>query len=165
MVRGGHSISASGICPHYQQRHVVILHSPCLELLNVKFQQKGLMILRSLASDLPLIYADSKKLSQAFINLLLNAFDASEDRGTLRVSSCYHPDEDDPCIEVVVEDEGPGIAKKQLDDIFEPFFTTKANGTGLGLTNTKQILDAHGGWIDVTTRSPHGASFHVYLPA
>lgn len=136
----------------------------CLELLNVKFQQKGLVITRSLDSDLPLIYADSKKLSQAFINLLLNAFDASEEHGTLWVKSGYHPDEDDPCIEAVVEDEGPGISKKQRDDIFEPFFTTKANGTGLGLTNTKQILDAHGGWIDVTARSPHGASFHVYLP-
>lgn len=136
----------------------------CVELLTVKFQQKGLVIVRSLASDLPMIYADPKKLSQAFINLLLNAFDASEDCSSIKVSSRYHSNENDPCIEVIVEDEGPGIAQKQIDKIFEPFFTTKSNGTGLGLTNTKQILDAHGGWIDVTTRSPHGASFHVYLP-
>lgn len=136
----------------------------CLELLNVKFQQKHLVLRRSLAPDLPQMYADPKKLSQACINLLLNACDASEEWGELRVSSVYHADESEPCIEVIVEDEGPGITKKQLDDIFEPFFTTKANGTGLGLTNTKQILDAHGGWIDVTQVSPHGASFHMYLP-
>ncbi|MCP4401339.1 MAG: response regulator [bacterium] len=136
----------------------------CLELLNVKFEQKGLVIVRALASELPVIYADPKKLSQVFLNLLLNAFDVSEAQGALWIGTRYHADEEEPCIEVAIEDEGTGISKKQFDDIFEPFVTSKRDGTGLGLTNTKRILDAHGGWIDVANRDPHGASFRVYLP-
>lgn len=136
----------------------------CLELLHVKFEQKHLSVIRSFAPDIPAIYADEKKLSQAFINLLLNAFEASDQDKKIWVISRYHPDVEEPRIEVAIEDEGSGISCKQLRDIFEPFFTTKAEGTGLGLTNTKRILEAHGGWIEAANRHLHGASFRVYLP-
>jgi signal transduction histidine kinase len=67
-------------------------------------------------------------------------------------------------VEIAVEDEGAGILPKQVNDLFEPFFTTKTNGTGLGLTNTKRILEAHGGWIEAVNRQPRGAAFRMYLP-
>ena len=136
----------------------------CLELLHVKFEQKSLAVTHFLAPDIPTIYADQKKLSQAFLNLLLNAFEASEPHGRLWVSSAFHTDVDEPRVELTIEDEGAGIPQPQLQDIFKPFFTTKAEGTGLGLTNTARILDAHGGWLEAANRKPCGAVFRVYLP-
>ncbi|PIE32168.1 hypothetical protein CSA56_16295 [candidate division KSB3 bacterium] len=136
----------------------------CLDLLHVKFGQKFLVVTSCLASDIPTIYADRKKISQVCLNLLLNAFEASEIRGKLWVRSTSHSDMDDPSVEFTIEDEGPGIPQEHLQDIFQPFFTTKEEGTGLGLTNTTRILDAHGGWLEAENREPHGAVFRVYLP-
>ncbi|QTA91118.1 ATP-binding protein [Desulfonema magnum] len=64
----------------------------------------------------------------------------------------------------MIEDEGRGIPKKQLHDIFEPFFTTKTRGTGLGLTNVKQITEAHGGTVEAANRQSRGAFFRLCLP-
>jgi signal transduction histidine kinase len=136
----------------------------CLELLNVQFEQKRIAVFQAFAADIPPMQADGEKLSQAVINLLLNAFDASAPEGRIWVTSRYHPQGDPANVEVAIDDEGNGIAKKQLRDIFEPFFTTKANGTGLGLTNVKRIIEAHGGWVEVANRDPQGASFRLYLP-
>ena len=136
----------------------------CLDLLRVKFEQKCLSVTQSFSPEIPTIYADRKKLSQAFLNLLLNAFEASENSGHIWVQSAYYTDQDEPRVELVIEDEGSGLPQKQLQNIFKPFFTTKEDGTGLGLTNTTRILDAHGGWLEAVNREPHGAIFRVYLP-
>ena len=136
----------------------------CLDLLHVKFEQKSLTVTQKFAPDIPPIYADRKKLSQAFLNLLLNAFEASKHAGQIWVKSAYHTDMDEPRVELIIEDEGSGFPQEQLEDMFKPFFTTKEDGTGLGLTNTTRILDAHGGWLKATNREPHGAEFHIYLP-
>ena len=69
-----------------------------------------------------------------------------------------------PSKALVIADEGSGLPQEELQDIYKPFFTTKEDGTGLGLTNTIRILDAHGGWLEAENRKPHGAAFRVYLP-
>lgn len=155
---------AKPLYPKIIECNINHLLASCLELLQVKFEQKQLAVIRSFAPDIPNIQADEKKLSQAFINLLLNACEASEQEGKLWVSSRYHVDTDNPRVEVIVEDEGGGITKKQLRDIFKPFFTTKPKGTGLGLTNVKRIIETHEGWVEATNRSSRGASFCVHLP-
>jgi PAS domain S-box-containing protein len=136
----------------------------CLELLNVQFEQKRLAVIQAFAADIPPMQTDGEKLSQAVINLLLNAFDASDPEGRIWVTSRYHSQGDPANVEIAIDDEGHGIVKKQLRDIFEPFFTTKPNGTGLGLTNVKRIIEAHRGWVEVANRQPRGASFRLYLP-
>ncbi|PIE34775.1 hypothetical protein CSA56_06755 [candidate division KSB3 bacterium] len=136
----------------------------CLQLLRAKFDQKHLEVHRSFDKTIPSVRADTKKLSQAVINLALNAFEASEEGGQLWIASRYHPAVEPPEIEVIVEDEGVGLNQEQLHDLFKPFFTTKAHGTGLGLTNARRIIETHSGRIEVKNRSPRGASFHMYLP-
>ena len=114
--------------------------------------------------EMPEFQADEEKLSRAFINLLLNALDVSEEGGTIWVTSRYVSDTWPPGVEVVIEDEGPGILQEQVSDIFKPFFTTKTRGTGLGLTNVKHTIEAHEGRVEVSNRPSGGAAFRVWLP-
>ncbi len=139
--------------------------SAAVELLEIKFDQKQVAVFQSFDSEIPAMQADGEKLGQAFINLLLNAFDASESKSTIWIYTHYHPNDSPRSrIEVVIEDEGQGFSEKHLSEIFEPFFTTKTKGTGLGLTNVKRIAEAHGGRISVSKREPRGACFRLYLP-
>jgi len=137
----------------------------CEELLEMKFKEKGLSTFFSLAPELPKMMADEEKLEQAFINLLLNTIEACREKGEILVASRSCLQDGKPVVEVTVEDDGPGIPRKHLSDIFKPFFTTRSNGTGLGLANTRRIVEAHGGWIKAKNRDPYGASFHIYFPS
>jgi PAS domain S-box-containing protein len=143
-----------------------ILNS-CLELLEMKFMEKMLSRVVSYGSSIPDTMGDSEKLGQAFINLLLNAIEASPEEGSIRVTTLYHPNGGDPQVEVLIEDEGPGVSHEFIAEIFKPFFTTKSKGTGLGLSNARRILEVHGGRVEVENRAPRylcGACFHIFIP-
>jgi signal transduction histidine kinase len=112
--------------------------------------------------DLPSVSCSSPELKQVFLNLVLNAGQAFENDGKIRITTEYVEDH----VVVRVEDDGPGIASEILDRIFDPFFTTKTvgEGTGLGLGIAHQIIHAHGGVISVTSEPGAGAAFTVRLP-
>ena len=140
----------------------------CLELLEMKFMEKRLRRLTSYGSEMSDITGDREKLGQAFINLLLNAIEASPEKGSILVTTRYHANGGNSHVEILIEDEGPGISQEYLSEIFKPFFTTKSKGTGLGLSNARRILEVHGGRVEVENRSPRyvcGACFHVFIPA
>jgi len=103
-------------------------------------------------------------VQQVLINLMLNAVQAMEDGGTLRISAHHEPAENCFCFEV--GDTGKGIAEEALNKIFDPFYTTKepSKGTGLGLSITHGIVQQHGGRIDAASRPGEGAVFTVCLP-
>ena len=155
---------AKPLYPKLSDCDVNTLLGSCLQILHGKFEQKRLLVQQDFDPQIPIVRVDEKKLSQAFINLLLNAIEASDDEGTLWICSRYHVMFDTPRIEVHIEDEGSGLSQEQLDDMFKPFFTTKSHGTGLGLTNVKRIIETHNGWIETENRSAGGASFRIYLP-
>ncbi|MDH4046305.1 MAG: ATP-binding protein, partial [Gemmatimonadota bacterium] len=115
--------------------------------------------------DLPPVEANSEQLVQAFLDLMLNAIDAMDGRGTLTVSTRRHRSSGE---EVVVEirDTGMGIPREDIGKIFEPFFTTKApgQGTGLGLSITYAIVEHHRGRILVDSQLGSGSTFRVILP-
>lgn len=145
----------------------LILNS-CLELLEMKFKEKNISKITSYGSHIPDIMGDREKLGQAFINLLLNAIEASPENGSVYVKSLFYSDGGKPRVEVLIEDEGPGVSQEFLSEIFKPFFTTKSKGTGLGLSNAKRILDVHDGRLVVENRTPlqtGGARFRVFIPA
>jgi signal transduction histidine kinase len=109
------------------------------------------------------------ELRQAISNLVANAIDAVESGGGIAVS--VHPLASDKngFVEVIVADEGPGIAAEHIGHLFEPFFTTKKDvGTGLGLWAAKNIVERHGGTISVSSGrngdAVHGATFTIRLP-
>jgi histidine kinase len=140
------------------------------ELLSQQLKVRGIEVVWQLAEELPVIKADPARLEQVFINLLLNARDAIEEKLsttlikravekiTLRTSS------DADKVTVEVADTGGGIPKDKLDKIFEPFFTTKSigKGTGLGLSISYGIVKDCGGNIQV--KSDNGAQFVIEFP-
>ncbi|HJV64487.1 MAG TPA: ATP-binding protein [Geomonas sp.] len=113
-------------------------------------------------SPLPQLTADSGKLRQAFVNIILNGIQASPAGGRVTVSTVYHPDSGR--VGISFSDSGPGIQPEAKAKIFEAFFTTKGNGTGLGLPITKKIVEGHGGSVQVESEPGRGATFTVFLP-
>ncbi len=112
------------------------------------------------APDLAEVEHDSDQIHQVLLNLLLNAVQAMEGVGTVRVEIGARGD----CASVVVIDTGRGIPPQHLTDIFRPFYTTKGNGTGLGLSLARRILEEHHGRIEVSSVVGKGSSFEVVLP-
>jgi signal transduction histidine kinase len=122
--------------------------------------------------DCPAVRGNPRALEQVFTNLFANAIQAMNETGgklaikiqtrKLAPPSKRGPNEQ-PYVEVLVADTGPGIPKELQEKIFQPFFTTSRNGNGLGLAISKQIITAHKGTIRVNS-FPGGTVFHVQLP-
>jgi signal transduction histidine kinase len=103
---------------------------------------------------------DPEQLEQVFLNLFANACDAMAGAGALTVRA----DEEDAVVRIRVTDTGPGMSRETADKIFEPFFTTKDRGTGLGLAIVFNIVQKHGGSIQVESTTGAGTTFVVTLP-
>lgn len=133
-----------------------------LYFLEARCAKAGIQVVRELAPDLPEITADPAQLNQVLVNLVVNAVQAMPSGGTLTVSTRLS----DSSVVLVVEDTGSGMSDEVRAKIFLPFFTTKDvdEGTGLGLAVVHGIVTAHGGSIDVASRSGQGTRFEVHLP-
>jgi signal transduction histidine kinase len=127
----------------------------------------------SVPSDLATIQGDPHQLRQLFTNLLINAFEAMNGKGTVRIGATELPEEDPPVggdafsgpmVQVDVVDDGPGVPTDVVDRVFSPFFTTKPQGTGLGLAIVRKIINAHDGRIDMNAPPGGGTQFRVTLP-
>ncbi len=146
------------------------------ELLEPQVQRHGLALRIELSRDLPPVTADADQLQQLFLNLCLNAIQVMSGAGELVLTSALSDGRGagaagkaaaERYIRVDVSDTGPGIPEEHLGKIFDPFFTTKdvGEGTGLGLTVSSRIAEAHGGWIEVRSELGKGSVFSVFLPA
>src|SRR5256885_478394 len=111
--------------------------------------------------DMPLVMADADLLKIVVQNLLVNAIQAMQGHGAIRVSLAIVAGHS----RVTLHDAGPGIGPDVLDKIFTPFFTTKARGTGLGLPTAKRIIEAHGGRIAVACPPGRGPTVTLELPS
>jgi signal transduction histidine kinase len=113
---------------------------------------------------------DPDQLSQVFVNVIANAIDASPKGASVVVSTepISVAGGDDVAtrryVRVTIADQGTGIDKAAVERIFEPFFSTKKRGTGLGLAIVKQIVEQHGGTIDVDSTPGAGTQFKINLP-
>jgi PAS domain S-box-containing protein len=138
-----------------------------LKLYSNKFKTKNITLIRDFG-ECPPIQGLAGELKQAMSNLISNAADAVSENGTIRVKLACLKTPDGNVIQVAIEDNGAGIAAKHLDKIFEPFFTTKKDvGTGLGLWVTREIIDRHGGTIQVRSgdgNGSRGSVFNILLP-
>lgn len=116
----------------------------------------------TVAEGLPKMWMDAGQLTQALVNLVINAMQAIEHKG--RVAICATLNEPQPGVCIEVRDTGPGFdPKKRLTD-FEPFYTTKADGSGLGLWIVQQIAAAHGGGVAAANSPSGGAIVTIRLP-
>jgi PAS domain S-box-containing protein len=119
-------------------------------------------VVQNLSEDIPLMKVDKDQLQQVFINLILNAMQATDSGGKISVSTTYIPT--DGVVETIISDTGKGISTENIDKIFDPFFTTRESGTGLGLAITHGIVEKHGGSIDVQSNPGSGTTFKIKLP-
>jgi PAS domain S-box-containing protein len=126
-------------------------------------QSQGVQVAWEAGQGLPAIAAVPDRVQQVFLNLALNAVDAMPGGGQLAVRTGQTGD---PAgVEVTFADTGTGIPAEQLEQLFEPFMSTKAQGLGLGLYVCRNIVQEHGGRIDVQSKVGHGTTFTVWLPA
>jgi signal transduction histidine kinase len=121
---------------------------------------KAGMILTSQIDDSIIVYADSEKMHQVILNLILNAIEASNSGGAIRLSLSVFQEK----AILSVEDSGHGIGEIEKRKIFDPFFTMKAKGTGLGLAIVRAIIERHNGVISVESELGKGAKFIIRLP-
>ncbi len=130
----------------------------------------GVRVEMVLEAGLPEVPGDAGRLQQVLLNLCQNGVQAMRaGGGALRVRARLGTFRDPKArgaeaLEVVVEDEGVGIAQEDIDHLFVPFWTTRAEGTGLGLAISRRIVQAHGGELDVRSEVGRGSAFTVRLP-
>jgi len=110
--------------------------------------------------NVPEVEHDSDQIHQVLLNLMINSIQAIEGSGEIAVDVGTH----ESFATIGVSDTGRGILPEHLPNIFRPFYTTKGNGTGLGLSLARRIVEEHGGHIDVTSTAGKGAKFVVNLP-
>lgn len=111
---------------------------------------------------LPLAPMDAERVTQALLNLFLNAIQAMERGGVLQVSA--RRDDDSGRLAVRITDTGKGMSSDVIGSIFNPYFTTRPSGTGLGLAIVHRIVEGHGGEIKVESQPGHGTTFTILLP-
>jgi len=130
------------------------------ELLRPEAAAREIGITTRVEAPLPPVMADPVRLTQALLNLLINALQAVERKGRVEVSAVVA----DGMVCVAVSDNGPGIPPEKLASIFDPYFTTKTEGSGLGLWIAQQIATAHGGNLQAQNGPAGGAILTMRLP-
>jgi len=114
------------------------------------------------AERLPAVTVDPEQIRRVVINLIDNAVEAMEQRGTIDIETRHVPAEN--LVRVVVADNGPGIPPSEREKLFLPYYSTKKRGSGLGLAIVRRIVAEHGGSIDVADNVPRGTRFAIELP-
>ena len=138
-----------------------IVHN-ILYFIDVRFQSRGITIVKQLEAELPEMMADEVQMSQVLVNLITNAVYAMPAGGSIYVITKSNATN----VKLIVKDTGVGMTTEVKHRIFEPFFTTKevGQGTGLGLSVVQGIVDSHNGQIIVNTSPGKGTKFEIQLP-
>ncbi len=154
--------------PSFSSTDVNRVISAVLDLLEAQTIFENIGVEVRLGQDLPCVVADAPQLEQVFVNIMLNAAEALDGKGTITVSTSVDSGSD--VVKIRIEDDGPGISERVRGHLFEPFVTTKdtnarRRGTGLGLAISYSIVVRHKGSIEVETKEGRGTAFIVTLPA
>jgi PAS domain S-box-containing protein len=149
--------------PGERPRHPLDLRAPlgeALEFLQPAFDDKGVTLAGRVPDDVCIILGDHAEMEQVFLNLIMNAQEATPAGGRVDVELARTHQH----VRVVVADTGPGIPPELLERVFDPFFTTKDHGSGLGLAICAGIAQAHGARLRVENRPGGGAIFYLEFP-
>jgi PAS domain S-box-containing protein len=146
--------------PELSPRQVNLLLSEAVSLLRRDPRLGAVLVEEALALDVPPVMLDAQQMQRVFFNVLLNAVQAMPTGGRLRVTSRRNG----ASVEIAFEDEGVGMSPEVTERVFRPFFTTKRSGTGVGLSVSQGIVEAHGGRIAVESVPGRGSIFTIVLP-
>ena len=133
-------------------------------IVETQFHKDGITTVRDYDASIPPVTMDIDKMKQVYMNILMNAYQATDSGGSICVSTHYDQAKDG--IFTVFSDTGCGIPKNIQTRVFEPFFTTKepGQGTGLGLAVCYGIIQEHHGEISFESEEGKGATFKIWLP-
>jgi signal transduction histidine kinase len=123
-------------------------------------QDRGVALHLETNPEDAIVRGDGEKLRQAFLNIVINALQATPAGGRVSITL----NKGDSGLVISFRDSGSGIAPDNLQRIFEPFYTTKTDGTGLGLAVTRKIIEAHGGKLAIESEAGQGTTVSVSLP-
>jgi signal transduction histidine kinase/FixJ family two-component response regulator len=149
--------------PVARQRHWTSLPeviNRVLQLMEAQLKSSCIQLHTNYQSDLPEVLAVGSQIQQVIINLIINSLEAMPDGGDMWIDARLAGDG----VEIIIEDDGPGIPESSRDLIFEPFVSTKEQGTGLGLSVSYGIMQAHGGTLELINGHSTGACFRIFLP-
>ena len=133
----------------------------CVRLVQHKLDMGGIQLNLDLATELPPVHCDPAQIEQVVLAMVINAIDAMPQEGNLWISARVNAG----AIELIIRDDGIGIPEEHLAHIFEPFYTTKeAGGSGLGLAISPNIVERHGGHIELKSVVGEGTTFKIVLP-
>lgn len=136
-----------------------------LKLLDLPITNKRIRVTCDVSPELPLLYTDRDQLKQVLLNAAQNSIEAVAEGGVLSISAGLSPHDQETSVVIKVRDNGCGIAADALAHVFEPFFTSgKSHGTGLGLAICRNIIEAHGGDILLTSEVGKGTLVQIFLP-
>lgn len=137
--------------------------SAALAVFAAHFEHRKILLQKRLGEDLPPVALDRERLEQALLNVLQNAAEALVRGGTVWATTRH----EDRGSEVVIEicDDGVGLDAASRDRVFDPFFSTKREGVGLGLVNTRNVVEKHGGAVELLPREERGTCAVITLPA
>jgi two-component system, NtrC family, sensor kinase len=149
-----------------QRVSVESLVSRLLPLLEHVLRKRGIFLTTTIPAGLPDVAGDPGRLQQVFINLLMNAVEATPADGSIGIKVWPTSNDGRAGVAVAVSDTGVGISPDALGQVFDPFYTTKpvGEGTGLGLAISRDIIRDHGGTIVAQSQPGHGSVFIVWLP-
>lgn len=147
--------------PEFGSHHIDEVLDRCMALLGKQLERDRIEIERKVENGLPAIEMDAHRIEQVFVNILTNAMQAINGKRGKIVIGAQRVGE---FVNIRITDNGAGIKSTDLQRIFDPFFTRSPNGTGLGLTIVRSIIDKHHGKIRVHSVEGQGATFSIQLP-
>ncbi len=148
--------------PHREPHSLEAVVEQSLKLLTPDLEARKVAVVKDYEPGLPAVSVDRDRISQVFINILLNSLESMEAGGEIRLR--LHRSGPPPAVEVSIADTGAGIPEGDLEKVFEPFFSRKKKGTGLGLAIVHQIVESHRGDIRVESQPRKGTTFRIRLP-
>ena len=160
---------AKGAHPRWETLDLEKLVAEGLEFADPLLREKQIEVRTAHGMNGTRILGDRILLRQALLNLILNAVEVMEPGGCLQVEAVKQQESSglwtgSPVMKIFIRDNGRGINEEDLDRIFDPFFTTKSRGTGLGLAIVNNIVESHGGIIEVDSQPGEGTCFVISLP-
>jgi signal transduction histidine kinase len=144
--------------------HFVSLLSNVLDYIRPRITEKNIHMDETAVDKNLMIPMDANMMQRVFTNLILNAVEACDEQGIVKIQAGYSNEDPDYSVRISISDTGPGIPAELMSRIFNPFFTTKDTGTGLGLAIVHRLVESHGGLITVTNNELVGATFTIQLP-
>ncbi len=133
-----------------------------LSICQSEFDRDNICVEKCFADDCPPVSMNGDGMTQVLLNLFRNAIESMEDGGVLTVRTVYNAA--NQTVQIYIKDTGRGIPHDVASRLFDPFYTTKQKGTGLGLAISQQIVEEHGGDIEVDVTKAQGAMFIITLP-